>query len=375
MDIGKSDRISCHARYAPQTRPNFAVRSSSSVTDKKGTVVATNSENRKPMLAQLLPLLSAIFAVAGIGNGFYLLWRNQTTNASLAFTVGILLFLLSQFERFESVKGFGIEAKVRQLDSKIREADQINAALKSLTASLAQLAFEMMSRIGRLRGPIGRKESLELEESLLQQMRDAGIADVDIARAVLPVRQIVALDVLRPAIDEVDKHLTRWELAARKRLEAVRQPIAMTDPEYIGALAANIDTETTLSIGVLVDGKIDQEIITAREKSIFSDDEDELIDELLFPELVHGATVSLTGEVTRENKTSQSMGFKYQGHILTAHPETRNIVPYKPMLFETCRLIGVVDRMDEKGRIGAKRPKLIFSSLEPISGQNRDLFD
>ncbi|WP_175773781.1 hypothetical protein [Burkholderia multivorans] len=237
MYIGKSDRISCHARYAPQTRPNFAVRSSSSVTDKKGTVVATNSENRNPMLAQLLPLLAAIFAVAGIGNGFYLLWRNQTTNASLAFTVGILLFLLSQFERFESVKGFGIEAKVRQLDSKIREADQINAALKSLTASLAQLAFEMMSRIGRLRGPIGRKESLELEESLLQQMRDAGIADVDIARAVLPVRQIVALDILRPAINEVDKHLTRWELAARKRLEAVRQPIAMTDPEYIGALA------------------------------------------------------------------------------------------------------------------------------------------
>ncbi|MDI7066456.1 hypothetical protein QMO17_35060, partial [Klebsiella pneumoniae] len=96
----------------------------------------------------------------------------------------ILLLLLSQFERFESVKGFGIEAKVRKLDSKIREADQINAALKSLTATLAQLAFETMSRIGRLRGPIERKESLQIEESLLRQMRDANIADIDIARAV-----------------------------------------------------------------------------------------------------------------------------------------------------------------------------------------------
>ncbi|MDV3096721.1 hypothetical protein [Burkholderia cenocepacia] len=150
---------------------------------------------------------------------------------------------------------------------------------------------------------------------------------------------------------------------------------AHCSPKILEKLAANIDAETTLSIGVLVDGKIDQEIITAREKSIFSDEEEELTDELLFPELVHGAAVSLTGEVTRENKTSQSMGFKYQGHILTAYPETRNIVPYKPMLFETCRLIGVVDRIDEKGRIGAKRPKLIFSSLEPVSGQNRDLFD
>ncbi|WP_157776365.1 hypothetical protein [Burkholderia stabilis] len=197
--------------------------------------MAPNSENSKPMLAQFLALFAAIFAVAGIGDGFYLLWQNQTANASLAFTIGILLLLLSQFERFESVKGFGIEAKVRQLDIKIREADQINATLKSLTASLAQLAFEMMSRIGRLRGPIGRKESLELEESLLQQMRDADIADVDIARAVLPVRQIVAFDILRPAINEVDKRLTTWESAARKRFGAVRQPIDMTDPEYIGA--------------------------------------------------------------------------------------------------------------------------------------------
>lgn len=150
---------------------------------------------------------------------------------------------------------------------------------------------------------------------------------------------------------------------------------AHCSPKILEKLAANIDTETTLSIGVVVDGKIDQETITAHEKSIFSDEEEELTDELLFPELVHGAVVSLTGEVTRENKTSQSMGFKYQGHILTAYPETRNIVPYKPMLFETCRLIGIVDRIDEKGRVGAKRPKLIFSSLEPVSGQNRDLFD
>ncbi|MBR8382570.1 hypothetical protein KDX26_09255 [Burkholderia cenocepacia] len=73
---------------------------------------------------------------------------------------------------------------------------------------------------------------------------------------------------------------------------------AHCSPKILEKLAANIDAETTLSIGVLVDGKIDQEIITAREKSIFSDEEEELTDELLFPELVHGAAVSLTGEVT-----------------------------------------------------------------------------
>ena len=203
----------------------------------QGSVVATNSETTKSKLAEALAVFAAIFAVGGIGDGFYLLWHNQTANASLAFTVGILLLLLSQFERFESVKGFGIEAKVRKLDSKIREADQINAALKSLTATLAQLAFETMSRIGRLRGPIERKESLQIEESLLRQMRDANIADIDIARAVLPVRMVVAFDILRPAFNEVEERLKTWESAVQRRFSALSQPIKMSDPEYIGAQA------------------------------------------------------------------------------------------------------------------------------------------
>lgn len=197
--------------------------------------MATNSETTKPKLAEALAVITAIFAVGGIGGGFYLLWHNQTANASLAFTVGMLLLLFSQFERFESVKGFGIEAKVHQLDNKIREADQINATLKNLTTTLAQLAFEMMSRIGRFRGPIERKESLQIEESLLQQMRDANITDIDIARAVLPLRMVVAFDILQPAFNEVEERLRAWESAAHKRYSAVRQPINMSDPEYIGA--------------------------------------------------------------------------------------------------------------------------------------------
>lgn len=146
-------------------------------------------------------------------------------------------------------------------------------------------------------------------------------------------------------------------------------------PRILDKLASNIDPTITLSIGVVIDNEIEEEIITLDDKSIFTDEETDLIEEVLFPELVHGESVVLEGEVTRENKTSHSMGFKYQGHILTAYPDSGNIVPFKQMLFDQCRLVGVIDRIDEKGRIGAKRPKLIFSHLEPISEQNGDLFN
>jgi hypothetical protein len=146
-------------------------------------------------------------------------------------------------------------------------------------------------------------------------------------------------------------------------------------PRILAKLAANVDPMTKLSIGVVVNNVIEEESITLDDRYIFAEEENDLLEEVLFPELIHGEPIVLEGEVTRENKTSHSMGFKYQGHILTAYPDSGNIVPFKQMLFDQCRLVGVVDRIDEKGRVGAKRPKLVFSHLEPISKQNGDFFD
>ncbi|MDN7458567.1 hypothetical protein [Burkholderia cenocepacia] len=195
-------------------------------------MTATSNTN-KPLLAKTLAIFAAIFAVTGIVDGFYLLWQNQTANASLAFTVGILLLLFSQFERFESVKGFGIEAKVHQLNDKIQEADRINESLKSLTATLAQLTFEMMSRIGRLSGPIGRKESLEIEDAVLKLMGDAQIVEEEINRVVRPVRSMTSFDILRPAFRELDDQFQTWNKEMQTRLQQVQSPIAQSDPMYI----------------------------------------------------------------------------------------------------------------------------------------------
>jgi hypothetical protein len=194
-------------------------------------------EEMRPLLPKALAIFAALFSILGLGDGFYLLWHNQTTNASLAFTVGILLLLFSQFERFEFVKGFGIEAKIHQLDDKIQEADKINAALKSITGTLSQLAFELMSRIGRLNGPIERKESLEIENALIKQMRDAEITDEEIDRVVRPVRAIVSFDILRPAVNEAEERLLTWEKSISERSGKIRQPIDMSDPDYLATTA------------------------------------------------------------------------------------------------------------------------------------------
>lgn len=140
-------------------------------------------------------------------------------------------------------------------------------------------------------------------------------------------------------------------------------------------IAANITEGRSLVIGSFVNEISDEVSITHSEKHIFfQDEEDE--EETLFPELEHGAEVILEGEITRENKTSNSMGFKYNDHILTSYPETDSIVQYKHLIFSECRLYGRVSRLDNKGRLNARRPKLIFRHLEEIrDGDNYDLFN
>jgi hypothetical protein len=148
-----------------------------------------------------------------------------------------------------------------------------------------------------------------------------------------------------------------------------------SNPKLLEKIAGNISNGRGLKIGSVQDGEKDEVVIGIEDKPIFCKEDTEDEEDILFPELVHGDTVVLEGESTRENKTSNSMGFKYLGHILTSYPETGSIVPYKAVLFLKCRLYGTVSRLDEKGRIAARRPKLYFSHIEPLeTEENDDLF-
>jgi hypothetical protein len=148
-----------------------------------------------------------------------------------------------------------------------------------------------------------------------------------------------------------------------------------SNPQLLEKIAKNITGGRGLIIGSLQGGERDEVVIGIDDKPIFCKEDAEDEEDILFPELVHGDTVVLEGESTRENKISNSMGFKYLGHILTSYPETGSIIPYKAVLFLKCRLYGTVSRLDEKGRIAAKRPKLYFSHIEPLEiEENDDLF-
>jgi hypothetical protein len=147
-----------------------------------------------------------------------------------------------------------------------------------------------------------------------------------------------------------------------------------TSPKLLEKVALLVEPERTLLVAIVKNGKEIQEEISYSSRRIFTQEEDE--DEVLFPELTHGLRVELEGEVTRGNETSNTVGFKYQDHILTCEPQVGSIVRFKNALFLWCRMYGSVSRADKNGGFNSLRPRILFSHVEPLEKDHSsdDLF-
>lgn len=142
----------------------------------------------------------------------------------------------------------------------------------------------------------------------------------------------------------------------------------------LSGVASVVNEETTLVIGVVEEEDLAEVRVSHDVRSIFVEEEEE--EEILFPELEHGMKVELEGRVTRGNGESNTIGFKYIGHILTCIPESGSIIRFKTVMFSRAKIVGVITRELAEGELLSPRPKIIFSDLYRIGVDSRqgDLF-
>ncbi|MFM1998862.1 MAG: hypothetical protein RL204_809 [Bacteroidota bacterium] len=134
-----------------------------------------------------------------------------------------------------------------------------------------------------------------------------------------------------------------------------------------------IEEDRELVVGIYDDNIIVEETITTKHKYIFSKTEED--EEVVLPELKHGDYIELQGHITRGNEKSNTIGFLYQGHIITSYPDFGNIKQHKSKLFSNCLLKGYVDRLDKDANINEKRPRIRFIDIVSLEKPNADLFD
>lgn len=150
---------------------------------------------------------------------------------------------------------------------------------------------------------------------------------------------------------------------------------ASASPALLKKMSEVVEEERSLAVGIYEGQTVIEETVTRKHRQIFTHEVEEP-EEFLFPELEHGQSVVLEGELTRGNEMSNTVGIGHQGHILTGIPEEGSIVRFKHSLFLRCRVHGWVSREDEKGHLNARRPRIIFTTIEPLESDydNHQLF-
>lgn len=131
-------------------------------------------------------------------------------------------------------------------------------------------------------------------------------------------------------------------------------------------IASLVSPEIRLEV-VVRDGKKDvAESLEVSHKSVFCPDEAEVP----FPELVDGMRITLEGLVTRGNGNTNTVGFQYNGHILTCYPKEGDVVRFKPAIFVKSKMTGIVKR--EGGTVDGKalKPKIVFDQLVPLERES-----
>lgn len=138
-------------------------------------------------------------------------------------------------------------------------------------------------------------------------------------------------------------------------------------PRLLIKMTSVVRTDRVLTIGAIQDRESEEVTITEVEKPLFENLEiDEIEEETLFPDLIHGATVSLEGRMIRGNEASNSVGLEYLGHVINCIPSHGSVRQYKSALFLSCRVHGQISRHSKNRFVADRRPTLIIDRVIPL---------
>jgi|GEM_PF-4945212 len=136
--------------------------------------------------------------------------------------------------------------------------------------------------------------------------------------------------------------------------------------KLLKSLASVVTDYRTLSIGYKKDDRIFEVAIDRDSREIFCPDEE--LQAPILPTLQDGEYVSIVGMVCRGNQITNTIGFQYEGHVITCEPNDKLITAYINAHYKKCEIIGKVIRTSAaEVALGKRdRPKIIFDELKVI---------
>lgn len=198
----------------------------------------TSTTSEKTPLARRLLFGTANWALllsglANLGIGTLAAFQDSATIAATSLTAGLVLLFAGTIDRFESLKGLGIEAKTRQLDQKIVQADDALRQLRQMTEITGAALIDLSSKMGRWGAVPGPRESIALADRVRQTMKNLGSGDDVINTALYPWAETLCFDIAQASVKGMREllRLRVSELEAERR--KIKQPIYSGSADFI----------------------------------------------------------------------------------------------------------------------------------------------
>ena len=285
-----------------------------------------------------------------------LLDARRAGEALLSFDSAVRHFV-SRAEPRLSAYDYGIPVSVREGSWEAWIPDTIGELLTGLLATGA-LAFTTAAAVeiakAQFSGVDVRTAFIRAFETLLSVVRLAQHVGT-IARKKFDDLRWRDDNVLVGVVGEDGERL----FVKREHLEAY----ISCNRDLLAGMVDLVEPGRVLILGVVRDKVPEEVAIDVSHRPAFVSESEE---SPILPELVHGELVELEGEVTRGNLVTNSVGFRYKGHILDCHPSVGSVREYREELYRRCRIHGIVSRADDNDEPLAKKPKLNFSRLVPL---------
>lgn len=185
-----------------------------------------------PRMNSIFQIALLLFSLAYLSLGGWLAYQDKVTAATLSVAAALLLLLLTNLDKLEHFKGLGIEAKMRQLDQRISEADDSLKHMRNLSLAMSHLTFETLSRIGRWSSAPSRITSLNIAKELKSHMEAIGLDSDEIESAMMPWHRINIFDMSFPVRSAIIKVLHELQHQCDEELQQYSKPIVADDPKY-----------------------------------------------------------------------------------------------------------------------------------------------
>lgn len=178
---------------------------------------------------------SVLLLVAGglnLAVGTWYAWQRDVSIAGTSLTAGVVLLFAATIDRFEFLKGLGMEAKVREVDDKLDRANQLLDKVRTLTELTAEANVEALSRVGRWSDSPGPRDSYQVAQRFRTMLVSNGSDEAAVAKVLRPWVRVFCLDLCRALMAPVDNELLEALRALDKESARHKGPVDKADPAW-----------------------------------------------------------------------------------------------------------------------------------------------